>query len=481
MKTVDDRSCFKSLIVALAVVVFFGCVTPTEPPPAWIDASDAHSERQFVAYGRGDDEDQARQRARDDAAAQIAQILLRNLETQGIVVTREVGETVEAQAKRRLETAEPADRFRRRDMQGGIEQYLLYEYLPEERNRDLTEIYEAATLGTPSQRSPELVERSPQDAEATSPLAAVRALLAESVPEAGTERSERLEEIRRRAEEVSVTVEPRIRTVALGESLSDGFTFSARSEDGGEPLHDVPLRVEIRGPLVDGQRTTSQTQVATDQDGTARIPVATPALAGTTRIDVEPLWLGELAERWEAQLESAEARDLLASIAERLRVRAAVQVTSQASSIPTAMVVLDRDIAGNPIESADTMRGMTQEFMDTDFRIREVELSSSARRRLAEAESISVADLYDLLPFDVLSRTERVIVGDAHILEFSEEDGFTVVVEVEAGAFDLRRDEVLARVSFQERISGSDARSAIRTAFQAAGRRLVRQIVPRLP
>jgi hypothetical protein len=119
--------------------------------------------------------------------------------------------------------------------------------------------------------------------------------------------------------------------------------------------------------------------------------------------------------------------------------------------------------------------------METDFRIREVDLPAAERRRLAEAASVSVAELYDILPFEVVSQTERVIVGDAHIVEFSEEDGFTVVVEVDAGAFDLRRDQVLARVSFQERISGSDARSAIRTAFQAAGRRLVRQIVPRLP
>lgn len=481
MKNVDVRLCSRSLIISLALVVFWGCVTPTEPPPSWIDSSDARSERQFVAYGRGDDQDQALQRAREDAAAQLSQTLVRDLEAQGIAVTRNVGEAVEAQAARRLARAEPADRFRRRDVQGAIEQYLLYEYLPEERNRDLTAIYEVATLGVPGESSLEPVERSLEDEEIPSPLAVVRALLAESIPEAGAERREKLEEIRRRAEEVSITVEPRRRSVALGDSLSDGFTVSARSEDGGEPLNDVPLRVEIRGPLVDGRQTSSQTQVATDQDGTVQIPVATPALAGTTRIDVEPLWLAELADRWEAQLESAELQDLLASISERLRVRAAVQVTSQAASIPTAMIVLDRDIAGNPIDSADTMRGMTQEFMDTDFRIREVELSSSARRRLAEAESISVADLYDLLPFDVLSRTERVIVGDAHILEFSEEDGFTVVVEVEAGAFDLRRDEVLARVSFQERISGSDARSAIRTAFQAAGRRLVRQIVPRLP
>lgn len=471
----------RSLIVSLGLLALWGCATPTETPPDWISTAGAVTESQLVAYGRGVDHDEALQRARQDAAAQISQILVSDLEAQGIAVTGDVGEAIETQAEVRLETQDPMERFRSRDAQGVVEQYLLYEYLPENKNRDLTEIYAAAGLGGSVASDAPAAESSRDQTKPATPLEEIRALLAGPIPESSTERRQLLEEVRRHAEEVSILVEPRQRSVALGASLSSGFSATVRTADGGEPLRELPLRVQFRGPLVDGRRTTSETQVRTDQDGTAQIPAATPALTGTTRIEVEPVWLAGQMDFWESVLVDPELQDLLASIGEQLRVRAAVQVTSQASSIPTSMIVLDRDIAGNPIGSGDTMRGMAQEFMNTDFRIREVDLSAPARRRLAEAESISVADLYDILPFEVLSRTERVIVGDAHILEFSEEDGFTVVVEVEVAAFDLRRDRVLARVSFRERITGSDANSAIRTAFQAAGRRLVRQLVPRLP
>lgn len=484
MKNVDGLQVARILIASLAAAVFWGCATPVDSPPEWISGGGALSEVQLVAYGRGDSDAQAFRRAQDDATAQISQILVRDLEAEGIAITSSVGAAVENRADFRVETAVPADTYQRRDSQGAIEQYLLYDYQRDERNRDIADIRQTAGLGALTVRDEEPAEPAEPAADETvadSLLEEVRALLAESVPDSAAERRGRLEEISRLTAEVSVTVEPLQRTVPLGDTLFSSFTVEVRTADEAELLSDLPFRIEIRGPLVDGRRITSEMVVRTGQDGTARIPVSTPSLAGTTRIVAEPGWLAELVSTWEANLDDAQLQDILSSIAEQLRARAVVEVTSQASSIPTAMIVLDRDIAGNPIGSGDTMRGMVQEFSATDFRIREVDLSEPARRRLSEAESISVADLYDILPFDVLSRTERVIVGDARIVEFDEEDGFTVVVEVEAGAFDLRRDQVLARVSFRERISGSDARSAIRTAFQAAGRRLVRQIVPRLP
>jgi hypothetical protein len=72
-------------------------------------------------------------------------------------------------------------------------------------------------------------------------------------------------------------------------------------------------------------------------------------------------------------------------------------------------------------------------------------------------------------------------VGDARILEFNENEGFRVRVELDVVVFDLRRDERLARVTVTERISGSSAQATIRAAFQEAGRRLARQLAPQLP
>jgi hypothetical protein len=481
MKKVCKRQVPRILITGLAVVAAWGCATTVPAPPDWISGGATPADGDLVAYGVGTAEQEALERAHQDAVAQISQILVRDLESQGIAVTNTVGDAVEARAERRIATWEPKERYRRTDGQGRVEQYLLYEYLPEERRRDITEVIDVAGIGDEGVSEPELTESATEDDGPQTPLEELRLLLTDSIPASPEERRVRLEEIRRRADAVQVTAEPRRQTVPLGAPAASSLTLTVRNGDERESPHDIPFRVQFREPLVDGRRGTSQIIVRTERDGTARIPAPRPTLSGTTHVVAEPTWLESAESAWQAVLDDSQLRDLLSSSVERVRARAAVEVTSRAASIPTAMIVLDRDIAGNPIGSTDTMRGMAQEFMETDFRIREADLPAAERRRLAEADSVSVAELYDILPFEVVSQTERVIVGDAHIVEFSEEDGFTVVVEVDAGAFDLRRDQVLARVSFQERISGSDARSAIRTAFQAAGRRLVRQIVPRLP
>jgi hypothetical protein len=267
----------------------------------------------------------------------------------------------------------------------------------------------------------------------------------------------------------------------LGDTPAGTYAVSLRESDSTRPYPGERLRVQIVSPPVDGVRETEVFEVVTDENGTARFPVPPVGVSGAWSVTVEPLRLYRLATRWTTSVSSQETRDLFTAVQDRTRGRSILRVTSRAADIPTGIIVLDRDIAGNPIDSGDTMRGMIQEFADSGFRIREVELTAVERRRLVALDSLSVSDLYDVLPFEVLSRVDRVIVGDAVIREFTEGDGFSVVVEVNASTFDLRRDRRLVRVSFEERVSGSDSRAAIRAAFQASGRRLVRQTVPRLP
>jgi hypothetical protein len=127
------------------------------------------------------------------------------------------------------------------------------------------------------------------------------------------------------------------------------------------------------------------------------------------------------------------------------------------------------------------MDGVLREMGTRGFRVRRVELGDPERERLVQLERIDVADLYDLLPFEVLASVDRAIVGDAAIFEFNEAEGFSVGVRIDAVAFDLRRDRRLARVTVTERITGSSAQATIRGAFQEAGRRLARRMAPQLP
>ena len=125
--------------------------------------------------------------------------------------------------------------------------------------------------------------------------------------------------------------------------------------------------------------------------------------------------------------------------------------------------------------------GVLRALDDRGFRVREVRLDGARREQLATIETVTVADLYDILPFDVVSSVDRAIVGDARILEFNENEGFSVHIELDAVVFDLRRDRILAATTVNERTSGSSAPATIRAAFQESGRRLARQLAPQLP
>lgn len=462
--------------ILVAVALLAACTTPVERTPDWVDGIPVPGGpgTSFVAYGRAPTPGVAADRAVADAESQVAQILLSAVEAEGVLVTADAGVAVETAAARRIEDLEPVDSYRRTDASGAVERYLLYRYLPSQLEQDVRQVI----AGLPESVPPPADTPSPT---AQRPLETVRAILEGPVPEGEREREQRLLEALAGASELVVRVQPGELTIDLGDEVDREFSVAVSERARPDPYTEVAVAVTVRGPEVDGLRDERRFPVITDGDGRARFRIEAPTVSGTTRVTVEPAWLNDAVSRWEAAISDQDRRDLLSATAERLRDRAVIDVRSRAAEIPTAILVLDRDIAGNPIESRDTMRGMLQEFATTAFRVRQVDPPAAGRDALIDIDALAVADLYDLLPFEVLSRVDRVIVGSAQIQEFTEGDGFFVQVSARAAAFDLRRDLVLARVVITERISGTDARAAIRAAFQAAGRRLVRRIAPRLP
>jgi hypothetical protein len=461
------------LLFSLALLLW-GCATPIDRTPEWIAGVDGVSPEghRIVAYGRGATPSDAAGSLADDVTAQIAQILVMRLEEEGVVFSLDTEARIQAVAERRQELTTPEDEYRRNDSTGSVERYALILYGNREIEADTRMVRD--TLPLPA---------APPDETATTVplLTRLEERLSASIPGTEVDRRRLLEEALALASSLEITIRPGDQTVPLGETPSGAYTVTLRDRDTARPYAGERLRVQVVSPPVDGVRETEVFEVVTDDDGTARFPVPAVRISGGWSVTVEPLRLHRLGTRWTTALSSQETLDLFSAVQDRTRGRSVLRVTSVAADIPTGIIVLDRDIAGNPIDSGDTMRGMIQEFADSGFRIREVELTAAERRRLVAVENLSVSDLYDILPFEVLSRVDRVIVGDAVIREFTEGDGFSVVVAVNASTFDLRRDRRLVRVSFEERVSGSDSRAAIRAAFQASGRRLVRQTVPRLP
>ena len=461
-------------ILLATFVLLWGCVTPIEHPPDWITGvspNDPDGYR-FVAYGRGIERTEAERAAHNDAVRQVEQIIVRRLERNDRVLTDGAISSIEEVAARRVEALEPQDRYTRLDARGSYEHYELILY----RDTDIT--IDFGLLNIPETSGP--VDEAPSQTR-DSALTRIRAMLDRTVPITADERRRLLREALFVVSDITVSSQPGELTVALGEPLSESIEITVTDRDRNVPVEGQTFTVRTVGPSIDGIRNDTRREAITDTGGSFSVPLSTPQFAGTTTVTAEPTWLLAVVNRWEEELESDETKDLLQSVATQVRGQTRIRVTSRAAEIPTAIVILDRDIAGNPMTGSDAMNGVLREFAARSFRVRRVDLSGPDREQLSALERVEVADLYDLLPFEVLSSVDRAIVGDARILEFNENEGFRVRVELNVVAFDLRRDERLARVTVTERISGSSAQATIRAAFHEAGRQLARQLAPQLP
>jgi len=466
---------FRIFIVVLTLLFLWGCVTPTDAPPEWIGGiaeTDLASDH-LITYGRSPERREAERLAILDAERQVAQILIRGLEEERIPLTEELVIDVEETAIARTGDLEEIDRYIRTDGTSRYEWYLLLRYPLATRAADI------ASLADTDQESERVDDSAPEGAQHV--LDRLEEVLSGEIPSSPANRVQILNDALGIASQVVVTSRPGEVTAPLGAPFTQTVEVTVSDRTAGTALSDVPFFVRIIGPDVDGTREESFQTVITGRDGSFLIDLPEPRYAGITQVLSEPLWLRDSYEGWTRTLGTGEEADLLDAIANRIRGRSIVRITSGATEIPTAVVIVDRDIAGNPMTDSGALDGVLREMGARGFRVRRVDLGDAERERLVGIDRIDVADLYDLLPFEVVASVDRAIVGDATIFEFNEDEGFSVGVRIDAVAFDLRRDRRLAQVTVTERITGSSAQATIRGAFQEAGRRLARRMAPQLP
>lgn len=461
---------WRYILLPLVAVLLGACTTRPVTPPSWITGAVLLDDDSIVlvAYGRGRDREEARINAAEDAVVQIGQRIADELAARSIPLTETLAAEIEVVAAEREERLTPTDSYARIAPDGASERYDLLQYRLSSLEADVERL-----VGRSDSAS------DPAPSVSQDPLTKLETLFRAGVPAVAEEQSDVTTEMLSLASRVTISIAPGEHQLTL--SALTPIEISVVVDNGGANSIDQ-LAARMRAPSVDGERETSETRVSLDATGRGALTIDPPPIAGVSVVTVEPVWLSELEPLWQGVVVSEADRQRLDAVIERLRARSIVRVRSQAASVPTAVVILDRDIAGNAITNgSDAMRGAIQELSESGFRVRQVDLSPPQRNQLSALETITVSDLYDVLPFDVLSVVDRVIVGNARILQFNEQDGFAVEVAMEAAAFDLRRDRELVRLTFEERVSGGDARAAIRVAFQAAGRRLGRRIAPRLP
>lgn len=458
----------RALVIMVAGAAIVGCVTRVAERPAWLREAppETNDGITLIAFGAGDDRAEADRRLEQDLAAQVQQDLLRRLDPS--TVDAETAMSVERAAQRRASTLETLDEYERTTADGRREHYRLVLYAEALRAADL-----------------DAVRRRPTEAERPEavrpPFVELADLFSGQIPTDPDAFGLALDRMLSLSSRFVVAVNDA--TVQQPLTAAGLHAVEVRLVDrvSDEPVADAILSVVVEPPDVEAAPPPTALAAVTDGDGRARFPVRVPRLVGDTRIVVQPEWLQRSYGRWAESAGRLAGDTRLDALRARLTVVATVRVTSVATDVPTAAVLLDRDFAGNPMNSDDAVRALTDELVRLGFNVSHAPIDAEHRPAFPDTVSIDTATLYDLLPFEVVASVDRVVVGDVRIVEFSEASGFRVDVRLTARVFDLRRDAELAEVSLVERISGHDNRATIRAAFQAAGRRAARYLAPRLP
>ena len=143
------------------------------------------------------------------------------------------------------------------------------------------------------------------------------------------------------------------------------------------------------------------------------------------------------------------------------------------STIPMAIVFLETDIAGNPIESTGVRDGISQELAASGFTL--VDTDVQAERFLPD----DARSLYTLIREEYAVR--RLIFGIARITEVDESDGFLVKVRGSLRVYDLLENEILLLLSADANAQGSDSARTVRSAFSNLEQDLGSSLAEALP
>ncbi|MFP4534798.1 MAG: hypothetical protein ACLFNP_03690 [Spirochaetaceae bacterium] len=251
--------------------------------------------------------------------------------------------------------------------------------------------------------------------------------------------------------------------------------FRARVTVGGRPLEDVEMLVGYKVLRSNGRTGVSTSRVRTNDEGVAAFQHPVPEFVGT-----ESLTMGLDLDAYLTPLQDAPRSyqsdiDGLLDVLASKRVVFRYSVESGAGSVPTAVVVLATDIAGNPIRDGATESGILQRLSSEGFDIRVLSFPRE------ELNGMSDADLLEEFRRVADPSVRRVVYGVVGIDEFEERDGVIVRVSGQVRTVRLSDGEVLAVAEGFQRSRGLSSQSAISAAFRGLGNKFAEQLMRELP
>ncbi|GAB4364605.1 MAG: hypothetical protein Kow009_01340 [Spirochaetales bacterium] len=252
----------------------------------------------------------------------------------------------------------------------------------------------------------------------------------------------------------------------LGEPLPS--SFKVKIVDGQSasdpPVAGAEVQVSYKEVRAGGRPTVRTVGLKSGEDGVVEFNHPVPTFVGKESVvmvlDLSAYLapLENVPRQYRALVNSLE--DLILS----KRVDLPYTIISRAKDIPTGVVILDLDAAGNPIGTSRTSAGVLESLTAAGFKAMSASLDPVILKERGDSEVIrDIAARFG-------DRIERVVFGTVGIDEFIENRGqYQVRVTGTLKAADLKTGEVLYTKRMLKRSIGSNAEAAIGAAFRSLG------------
>jgi len=480
------------MIVAavVAAVFLFACTSaaqtakpakPAAAPPAWV-LNPPEPDAQYAFFvGSGESKSGSLAEAEEIARGALIDEIMRYL---GVRITStttatakaslesyqaDVVQTLKSTSSGRVVGLEIAERWPSQ-REGRTTLYLLARYnkaeLAKEKRR-LEEIFreKVEAVSGPEQEGKELEARGALYQAALRYLDAAAAAFKSDLENADIKFERNLNQAREALRRIGLVKLSDNLKVAVGQEFKPGFQLKvvAGAAAGDPGLADAAVRVSFKEVKASGKSSTRSQRVKTDGAGRIEFSPPPPEFVGketlTMALDLDEALEGllDVPERLYGQVQALE------ELARTKSVRFAYESLSLAGTIPTGIAVFDLDATGSPIALSETSSGLLGELGKAGYKVVSLPVAAASVAGRQDSQVIS-----SLAGFQ--GQVERVIFGTARITDTVQEGG-TIIIQV-AGTVkvvELATGKVLLTVNKTKRAQGTNASSALATAFKKLG------------
>lgn len=242
-------------------------------------------------------------------------------------------------------------------------------------------------------------------------------------------------------------------------------------EAGGKPLGNAEFVITYPALSREGNQTKRSARISSDVRGHITFRPPEVRYPGQQIVSIAPSADPHLEY---LSGESDPHTETLIATLETPKAEAVYEAYNPIRTIPTGILILETDLAGNPLESSAAVDGLLSDLQADGFDVDVMELDP--REMIDRSEKALLRDLKADARFS--SRYDRVIFGTVSLESFEQDgDGFAVRVSGTLVLSDINRQINIYRSDISKTSRAGNSRQAVNAAFRQLGRSFAEELI----